>query len=111
MGHPPQSCLTTLLQDASAQQCLAAVQRLLLRPDLTLQVATIFRPLLLRAVARLVQEVCGAAKGQPGPSASPSAEAALALVAILDLAPQCERYAAGPGSWDGRVGNWVFFPL
>lgn len=75
------------------QQCLAAVQQLLLRPDATLHVATIFRPLLLRVVARLVEGVAGSSSGgSSGQTGTmPSPEAAVALVTVMDLAPQCQR--------------------
>lgn len=63
------------------------MQQLLLHPRLTLHVAAAFRPLLLRVVAQLVQDVCAASAG--GGEAG-SAEAAVALVALLELAPQCE---------------------
>ncbi|GAB4814206.1 hypothetical protein N2152v2_001252 [Parachlorella kessleri] len=94
-NHDPMHELGNLkqhLEVTAPQQCLASVSRLLLRPDSTLPVGSIFRPLLLRVVAKLVQDA--AAPGQEEQAgairAGPSVEMAVALVALLGLAPHLE---------------------
>jgi hypothetical protein len=74
------------LQDAPPQQCLAELQRLLVQYETTLPAAALFRPVLLKAVAGLVVGAAdGIASGQ-----QPSAELAVALLSVLELAPHTE---------------------
>lgn len=71
---------------ASPAQYLAAVQQLLPLYECTLAVATLFRPVLLKAAAALVD----AAVGGSAAAVQPSAELAVALLTILELAPHTE---------------------
>lgn len=62
------------------------MQAALLEYELTLPAATLFRPLLLRAAAGLVDDALTGPPRSPGPSAT----LAIALVSLLELAPHIE---------------------
>lgn len=62
------------------------MQQLLPQYEWTLPVATLFRPVLLKAVAGLVET----AVGSSGSGSGASAELAVALLAVLELAPHTE---------------------
>lgn len=82
-----------MLQAAAPQQCLAALQQVLVEYDFTLPAATLFRPVLLKAVAGLVEgATTAAATGASGqePAVFPSPELAVALLSVLELAPHTE---------------------
>lgn len=82
---PAASCL----QAPTPTQHLAALQQLLVQPECTLPAATLFRPVLLKAVAAMVQAAVvggGSGDGQQGPSP----ELAVALITVLELAPHVE---------------------
>ena len=76
------------------------LQQLLLQHDCTLPAATLFRPVLLKAVAELVEAAVGgggsggSAPGSSSPGTThhvtPSPGLAVALVSVLELAPHTE---------------------
>eukprot|EP00887_Chlorella_sp_A99_P000601 scaffold17.g601.t1 len=66
---------------------LRALQAALARPDLVLAAVTLFRPVLLRAAAALVDAALASAPGAP---ALPGPELAVSLIAVLELAPHTE---------------------
>lgn len=72
------------------------MQLLLLEYEWTPAVATLFRPVLLRAVAALVEAAVGGSHAGAAPQPSP--EMAVALLTVLELAPHTEGWAAG---WPG----------
>ncbi|KAL4440107.1 hypothetical protein ABPG75_003108 [Micractinium tetrahymenae] len=80
-------------EQATRQQRLAALQQVLVQPECTLAASTLFRPVLLKAVAGLVE---GALSSSSGATSSSSAghqigpELAVALLAVLELAPHTD---------------------
>lgn len=92
LGPPPLAPHNGL--QATPQQRLAALQQILVQPECTLAAATLFRPVLLKAVAGLVED----ALSDSGKSSSNSSgrghqigpELAVALVTVLELAPHTE---------------------
>ncbi len=74
---------------ATPQQRLAALQHILVQPDCTLAAATLFRPVLLKAVAGLVDAALRKTEtSSSGQQIGP--ELAVALLAVLELAPHTE---------------------
>ena len=88
---------------ASPAQYLAAVQQLLPLYECTLAVATLFRPVLLKAAAALVD----AAVGGSAAAVQPSAELAVALLTVLELAPHTE----GCVGWAAALPSLNHFTL
>lgn len=80
---------------ASPQQYLQALQELLVQYDVTLPAATLFRPVLLKAVAGLVEAAIGSRRGGTGRGGAvqPGPELAVALLSVLELAPHTEGCA------------------
>ena len=79
--------LLCALQGCSPDEQLRAVQTVLVHYGCTKAAVTLFRPVLLRAVAALVED---ALSGSSDAIALPSAQLAVVLVTILELAPHTE---------------------
>ena len=78
-------------------RALQALQQLLVLRDCTLPAATLFRPVLLKAVAGLVEAALGSQA-----SVQPSPDLAVALLSVLELAPHTEGCAGGP-AWSAAT--------
>jgi hypothetical protein len=80
----------------SAQQYLQALQQLLVQYDFTLPATTLFRPVLLKAVAGLVGTALNNGKGgcSSATGVRPGPELAVALLSVLELAPHTEGCVA-----------------
>ena len=77
---------------ATPQQCLQTLQALLVQYDFTLAAATLFRPMLLKAVAGLVELMTGVGQlpSRSLGSVQPGPELAVALITLLEMAPHVE---------------------
>jgi hypothetical protein len=87
-AHLPLRCDPVALrlsaqESATPQQWLRVLQQLLVLHDVTLPLATLFRPVLLKLVAGVVDAAAGS-------NAQHSAELAVALLSVLELAPHTE---------------------
>lgn len=79
----PVALRLSLQESATPQQWLRALQQLLVLHDVTLPLATLFRPVLLKLVAGVVDVAAGS-------NAQHSAELTVALLSVLELAPHTE---------------------
>lgn len=77
----------TVQDPPSIRHILDALQGLLIRPSLTLGIGSCFRPVLLSLVSAFVDaRLSGATRSGPSHAA-----VSVALISLLDLAPQLER--------------------
>ena len=98
---PPAACrlpptsfvpLPLLLQSSpTPHQHLQALQQLLVQYDYTLPAASLFRPVLLKAVAALVEAAVAPAPAPPSSTAAGSPQLAVALLTVLELAPHTQE--------------------
>ena len=84
--------LPLLLQSSpTPHQHLQALQQLLVQYDYTLPAASLFRPVLLKAVAAMVEAAAATPALAPRSTAAFSPQLAVALLTVLELAPHTQE--------------------